>query len=197
MTTPLSPERPEVWLYLPAMIVGTALAVGALLEIYQRTRKTLDHPQWGVMTYDGEWWSFPWSPLGDPTALRIELMGTRQGPDPQALEIFAHWQTRLEKLTSQVMPHAREDLQTLHECLRDTREASLTEPLIRQLQAGGPETVPGCRLVALRLWQGRQKAWRLSLDYQMAWDDEHERTASFDSEGRLLHYDLSCTVVDL
>ena len=53
------------------------------------------------------------------------------------------------------------------------------------------------KLGAVRIYEGQQGGRYWSLEFETSWDEEHQRTAYYDLEGKLLRYDLSVTVIDL
>lgn len=190
----------------PLYIIGTGicifLAVGLIAWIYDKTRRRIVHPSLGELTYAGDkWWgSRPHFRDGLP-AVRLELPGGKPGPDSEAVEKFeALWKER-DRYLEAAVGHALEDLDNVAADLppEEQREVLgceyseeleittahlektwvLSEIALRDLQPDDSSTVP---------------KWCWVLEFAVAWDDEHSRTAHFDLEGNLLSYDLSCTV---
>lgn len=190
----------------PLYIVGTGLciflAVALITWIYDKTRRRMEHSTLGRLTYGGDkWWGTrPHFQDGSPE-VRFELPGGKSGPDPEAIEKFeVLWKERNRFLDAAVVP-ALEDLDNVLEDLplEEQRAVLGTEDAesIEVTTAHLEKTWILAEIALLDLQSDESSSvpkWCWALEFTVAWDDEHSRTAHFDLEGNLLSYDLSCTV---
>jgi hypothetical protein len=191
-------RRPEALLYFPVLIIGGMITLGGLAWLYEKTRKKIVHPRFGNMIYYGESWTavVPHYIPGRP-AVRVEIPGTRKGPNEEELERFeALWQ-RMEELVQSVRPHALEDLEDAHDAVLGTRDEALTKS-IAERTAGNPMQLDAdWTLSAVSMYSGSRGKRYWCLEFEVSWDEEHQRTAYLDLDGQFLRYELSCAVVDL
>ncbi len=190
-------RRLEAMLYFPAVIIGGMMTLGSLAWLYEKTRRKIQHPRWGVLTHDGDHWRFlvPHYRAGEP-AVSVEIPGTRKEPDVADLEHFSKLWDKISEFVEQARSRAIEDLQ-------DTYDAVLGEPFeatlrpIVELVAADPQSLDAhWKLSSVSIHQGRDSQRYWNLEFEPSWDEEHQRSAYFDLTGKLLSYDLSVTVID-
>ena len=174
-------------------------ALGGMAWVYEKTRRKIEHPVYGTLTFYGDHWAglIPHFAPGE-SAVLFELPGDKKGPDPNALERFAALWARIPEVLEQVRPHAVEDLENAHDAVMGTREEASTREVVERIAADPNAFTKDWQLssVCLRPSEGHQgRHW--SLDFEVSWDPEHQRIAYLDLDGRLLRYDLSCAVVEL
>jgi hypothetical protein len=191
-------QRPEALLYFPVLIIGGMVTLGGLAWLYEKTRKKITHPRLGTMTFYGDNWAAMvahYSP-GQPT-VRVEIPGTRGGPNDEDLASFEALWARMPQVVDSVRPYAIEDLEDAHDAVLGTKDEALTRAIVERI-AGQPRLLDADWVLSgVGLHAGRQGSRHWCLEFAVSWDAEHQRSAYLDPDGGLLRYDLSCTVVDL
>lgn len=195
---PLRILRPEALLYFPAMIIGGMCALGGLAWLYERTRKKVEHPRLGRLTFYGDHWvgTVPHYLAQNPP-VRIEVPGTRKGPDEQDLERLEALWPKLGALICEIRPHAVEDLEDAHDAVQGTDLGELTRDVIERVATDPAQLDSDWTLSAVALQTGLRGQRHWCLEFEVSWDAEHQRSAYLDLDGRFLRYEMSCAVVDL
>lgn len=171
--------------------------LGGLVWIYDKTRKRISHPRLGTLTYFGDHWeaSVPHYRPGKP-AVRVAIPGTAKGPDEQESERFEALWGRIPDLIETIRPHALRDLEDNHDSVIGTRDEGLTAGIVERVAANPRTLDEDWVLSAVAVHQGRRdRFW--AVEFQVSWDEEHQRTAYLDENGQVVCYDASCVVVDL
>ena len=191
-------RRLEAILYFPAVIIGGMVTLGGLAWLYEKTRKKVQHPRWGLLTLDGANWRFlvpHYRP--EESAISVEIPGTSKEPHAEALEQFTKLWDDISEIVELARPHAIEDLQDAYDAvLGEPLEATL-RPIV-ELVASDPKALDThWKLSSISVHQGQNEQQYWNLEFEPSWDEEHQRSAYFDMKGKFLRYDLSVTVIDL
>ncbi|MFA7482130.1 MAG: hypothetical protein WC314_16615 [Vulcanimicrobiota bacterium] len=179
------------WL-LSVGIGGFLLLCGVAL-LYEKSRKKLDHPQLGRLTYEWGSWSGSLAhyKVGN-VPVRFLLPGSKRGPEEglcqELLEFWKSIETRVQ--------HARdfgvEEFREIEEAYDEAEEAELMERILSDLERDVAEFDNHWLLIGIVREDSPNYTW--ALEFHVAWDEEHTRTAYFDSQGGLRGYFLTCTV---
>ena len=191
-------RRVDALLYFPAVIIGGMITLGGLAWVYEKTRRKVQHPKWGTLVLDGDQWRFlvPHFLEAEP-AVTVEIPGGRKEPHAEDLERFEKVWPRMPEMVEAARVRAIEDLQDAYDAvLGESLEAEL-RPIVERVAADPKALDQDWKLGAVRIYEGQQGGRYWSLEFETSWDEEHQRTAYYDLEGKLLRYDLSVTVIDL
>ena len=181
-------------LWVPLSLFGGGLllllSLGALAWLYEKTRRRIHHDQLGDLTAYGHDWTGLRVHIhsGEP-ALRFRLPGDKQGPSPATVAQFEQLWSHLEDILERIRPAAWSEYEQIRECLDSPEDRKLVGEIDSDFSRHW-------WLREIALLRGSQKRLYWSLDFEVAWDPEHSRTAYLDLEEKLLHYDLSCAVID-
>jgi hypothetical protein len=191
-------RRPEAWLYFPAVIIGGMCLLGGMAWAYEKTRRKIEHPVYGTLTFYGDHWAGLAPPLapGSPS-VRFEIPGGKKGPEEGAVERFTAFWSRMPEVVELVRPHAVVDLENAHDAVAGTRDETLTKDIIERISADPASFDKDWTLSAVALRPGLRGGQHWTLEFEVGWDAEHQRAAYLDLDGRFLRYELSCAMVDL
>ncbi len=190
-------RRPEALLYFPAVIIGGMVTLGGLAWLYERTRKKIEHPRLGTLTFYGDHWEALIPHIPGKLSVCWEVPGGRNGPDASELERFEAFWKRLPGILEQIRPRALEDLENCHDAAVGTRDEIQTRAILERVAAQASTFEQDWTLWTVAIHQGRHGERFWALEFEVSWDLEHKRTAYLEPDGKLIRYDLSCVVVDL
>ena len=163
----------------------------ALAWLYEKTRRRIHHDRLGDLTgYCGDWVGMRASFQPAEPALRFRLPGNKQGPAPATVDQFEQLWSHLEAILERIWPAAWSEYQQLRESYLDSPD---DQKLVSEIDA---DFSKHWWLREIALLRGSQNRLYWSLDFEVAWDPEHSRTAYLDLEENLLRYALSCAVID-
>lgn len=194
----MRPHRLEPLLYFPVLIIGGMMTLGGLAWLYEKTRKRIEHPRLGTLTYYGDHWQALVPRAPGKLSVRWEIPGNRKGPDQDDLARFEALWARLDTVLDSVRPQALIDLEDCFDAVTGTRdEADLQAVLERAASGASGGLEQDWTLAGLGIYRGAggQRYW--TLEFDVTWDPEHQRMAYLDMDGSFVLYDLSCAVVDL
>ena len=182
-------KTPEAvtWLISAGVSGFALLCLGAF--VYEKTRKKVQHPKLGTLVYDwGSWSGMIAHYKPGEVAVRIELPGSKKGPDLEACEGFLRFWEGVEARVADARELAVEEFLEIRDAYDDEPESDSIEQI---LQASTDEAFEEywCLVGAC---SSSDATYRWSLEFEVAWDPEHTRSAYFDSSGELKGYALSC-----
>ncbi len=193
----MRPLRTEALLYFPAIIIGGMCTLGGLAWIYEKTRKKFVHPRLGPMTYYGDGWVVLLSRDGSAQPVRVELPGDRKTPSESDIVAFEALWARIDEVVEAIRPRAVEDLEDAHDAVIGTSEEADLKAAVERAAEGAATFAEDWVLSGIHQHKGREGQTFWCLIFEVSWDLEHQRVAYLEPDGRLRHYDLSCTVVNL
>lgn len=194
----MRPFRTEALLYFPAIIIGGMCALGGLVWVYEKTRKKVQHPRLGTMTfYDDGWVTTLQRDGGKGRPVRVELPGDRKHPqEDEVLRFEALW-ARIDEVVEALRPHAIEELEDAHDAVIGSSDEAPAKAALERAAKGGTEFAQDWVLSAINQHEGRSGQPFWCLVFEVSWDEEHQRAAYLEADGAFRHYDLSSTVVNL
>jgi hypothetical protein len=168
---------------------GFALLCGVAF-IYEKSRKKIEHPELGRLTYDWGSWSglFPHY-KGEGPAVRFQIPGKKAGPTAQACEELLGFYKSVEDRVGEARESAIQEFLDIEEAYQESPERELVARIADELT--DPTAFDSYwRLAGVARSDSGPYLW--SLEFDVAWDPEHTRSAYYDSEGALFAYGLTC-----
>jgi uncharacterized protein DUF6985 len=157
--------------------------------IYEKARKKILHPKLGPLVYDWGTWSGLMAHYNSGEAsVRFELPGSKEGPSPEQCEEFLKFWDGIQGRVAEAREMAVEEFLELRDAYDEDEESDFLNQIV---QACSDDTFEKhWSLVGVSRSLNESYVW--SLEFEVAWDPEHTRSAYFDSTGRLKGYALSC-----
>lgn len=186
----MRPSSPEAVTWLLGAALSGFAALCAAAWVYEKTRKKIDHPELGPLTFEWDSWSglVPHYRSSEP-AIRFDLPGTKSGPDPEAVNSLLELQTEMATMVTEIRPHAIQEFEEIAACYEGEPE----EELVEQISDGGSQEFDQhWSLVGLVLENPEHSSYAFAFEFEVEWDPEHTRSAYFDGNRNLLSYGLSC-----
>lgn len=186
-------------LLAPLIVVGGGfgllLTACGIAWVYEKTRKKIEHPSLGTLTFQGDSWIGLRAHFrqGQP-AIRFELPGDKDGPEFQSVDRFEQLWASLEKTLAKIRPAALEEFDEIKDCCDDPDHLELVADIEKHRLDNPEEFDKHWILSEIGLLAGSRPYW--DLEFEVAWDIEHSRSACLDLDGRLLIYTLSCALGD-
>lgn len=189
---------------LYVVIIGVSIfaAAGAIAWVYDKTRRRIQHPVLGELTYTGgSWCGAKPHFVPNRAAVRIELPGGKSGPDSEAVERLEQLWNERDSVLEKIAPYAIDEMR---DCLEAIEPSETQEFFGFAYQDGMPlerrhlENTWFLSEVSLRDAETDDRAtvpkWCWTLEFDVAWDEEHPRAAHLDLDRNVLAYDLACAV---
>lgn len=187
-------SRTEALLYFPALIIGGMCSLIGLAWVYEKTRKKIQHPKLGAMTYyDNGWVVFVAHYNPKEGRVRVEIPGSKAGPEEPLVDNFERFWERIQETVATVRPHAIASLEDDY----DATDDPLIQAILERTSQSHEHLDQDWQLSQVSLIQGRDQKYYWYLEFQVSWDEEHQRAAYLDLEGHFLRYEMSCSVVEL
>ena len=165
------------------------MALCGVAWVYERTRKKIQHPELGQLTFEWDTWSglLPHYRQEEP-AVRFELPGSKQQPEPGSPEKLLDFWSSISQTISTIRPHAIEEFMEIASAYEGEPEEEIVDQVS---QSQGEDFDQHWSLVGIVLEDNESEAtW--TLEFEVEWDPEHTRSAYLDNHGNLLGYGLSC-----
>ncbi|MCA9779182.1 MAG: hypothetical protein KC800_20780 [Candidatus Eremiobacteraeota bacterium] len=182
-------RSPEAVTWLVSVAVGGFALLCGVAFVYEKSRKKIEHPELGRLTYDWGSWSGTLPHYQGESVVRFEFPGKKAGPTAeQCEELLSFWKS-LKAKVGEAHEAALEEFLDIKDAYEDTPEASL----VAQIEEDGQDPSAFEKhwvLVGVNRVEDSPYLW--SLEFEVAWDPEHTRSAYFDSEGALYGYGLTC-----
>lgn len=188
-------------LYVIVACIGVLLMVSIIAWIYDKTRKRVEHPTLGLLTFaDDSWTGLKEHYRNGEQALRIVIPGNRHGPDSQAVEQLEKVWQHLASLVASVRPVAWEEYLDVKDCSEEKEHVALVQRIAEETEKKAESFDDFWTLSQIELREepcgdeDQDLCWVWSLEFEVAWDIEHSRCAFLDLEQHLLAYDLACAI---
>ncbi len=160
--------------------------------IYEKTRKTLEHPRLGRLTFSSGLWTGLRHYIPAQPAVRFTLPGDKSGPDPMQVERFEQLWSALGETLERIRPHAMGEYNEIKDCDQDSELTTEISASLNESEKGFDKY---WNLAEIGLQERPKGKFCWNLELEVAWDIEHSRAASLDLDGQVLNYGLSCALV--
>ena len=183
-------RSPEAITWLLSVGVGGFAVLCGVAFIYEKSRKKVDHPELGRLTYDwGSWSGTLPHYRNEGPAVRFHIPGKKTGPTTQECEeLLAFWKT-LENKVVEARNSAIQEFLDIEEAYEGTPEEELVAEIAEDIS---DPTAFDSHWTLAGVARSESGPYQWSLEFDVAWDPEHTRSAYFDSEGALFAYGLTC-----
>lgn len=189
---------------IPLYVVGTGagivLMTAAIAWVYEKTRKRLEHPSLGQIIYSHGHWSGlrkHFSP--DEPAIRFELPGDREGPEPEAVEKFEGLWSEMPSILDSIRPAATAEYADIKDTDDSKEHRELVAEIAQAMEFSSESFDKYWQLSEIALKEGQhsenEDGWLWCLEFEVAWDVEHTRSAHLNLNKELVEYNLSCAML--
>ena len=186
-------KYPEAVTWLFSTAVASLGLLCAAAWVYEKTRRRIEHPSLGTLTYQGESWAGLKAHFdSNYPAVQFEIPGNKEGPNEEECEKFLNFWTGIQGTIDQIRPHAIEAFQEIRDAYEDQPEAELVDNINSSLSEKVEsfdkhwilsEVCQSLESESLVIW---------TLEFEVAWDIEHSRAAYLGAGKQVLSYNLSC-----
>lgn len=191
----VSPARnPDAVTWLVGMGMAGLGLLGAAAWLYEKTRKKIQHPSLGTLTFrSGSWTGLLSHYQAEQPAIRFELPGDKSGPSAAELDRFLDFWKNIESTVDTIREQAILKFEEIADAYEESEEAELVSEIQEKLDSD-PKSFDQY-WVLVEIYREVSKiaptvGW--VLEFEVSWDVEHNRSAYLSVDGQLLNYDLSC-----
>ena len=183
-------RSPEAVTWLLSVGVGGFALLCGVAFIYEKSRKKLDHPELGRLTYDWGSWSgtLPHYKNEGP-AVRFDIPGKKAGPTAQECEELLAFYKSVKDRIGAARESAIQESLDIEEAYEGTPEEELVARIAEEIS--DPTAFDSYWTLA-GVARSDSGPYLWSLEFDVAWDPEHTRSAYYDSEGDFFAYGLTC-----
>ena len=160
--------------YVVGIVISILVAVSVIAWVYDKTRPRIEHEKLGKIYRSGGYWNGLRAYKG--SAVRFSLPGEKSGPGDDAVEKFEELWSRLDETLEGVREEAKEEFQSLMECLTEEERLSLQAEVEKDLGGVEANFDEHWLLVQISLEDLQQDEssdiprWFWTLEFEVSWD---------------------------